>query len=233
MIPRIIGNPDWTGIDYLHIGNEAIDLAVLNCSENPEYGCRHSDAALGLYNDNTNYQLGKIARPTSRNQGDLQLDSSTPRFDITQEVGILPIAGDVLEKVGARTGWTGGVVEDECVNVAPLDAFENVSGPTRWCEIEVHATVGERDSGSPVFEILAGNDVELVGMLWGGADCSEGADGIVRCERFYASDLASIEQEAGGGAELQFVPSSGGDGGDGDDPGGPPCPPNCLESVDP
>lgn len=93
--PTHYWQPDYTGGTDLHIGNEAIDSAVLNCPENPEYGCRHSDAALGLYNDDTNYELGKIARPASRNQGGLQLDSSTPRFDITQEVGMLPIAGDV------------------------------------------------------------------------------------------------------------------------------------------
>lgn len=82
---------------------------------------------------------------------------------------------------------------------------------------------------------MTGNDVELVGMLWGGAPPCEYdvATDTYECKGFIASDLPSIEEETGGGADLQFVPSGSGGGGGGGGPPPPPCPPNCLESVDP
>ena len=66
----------------------------------------------------------------------------------------------------------------------------NVSGTnvTQICQNFVSATVGSGDSGSPVFQIISGNDVRLVGILWGGS----GSQSLV------FSPLNQIEQELGG-----------------------------------
>ena len=66
----------------------------------------------------------------------------------------------------------------------------NVSGTniTQLCQSFVSATVGSGDSGSPVFRIDSGNDVDLVGILWGGSGS----------QTFVYSPLNQVEQELGG-----------------------------------
>jgi hypothetical protein len=66
----------------------------------------------------------------------------------------------------------------------------NVSGSniTQLCQTWVSAAVGSGDSGSPVFTILSGNDVRLVGILWGGSGG----------KTFIYSPLNQVEQELGG-----------------------------------
>ncbi|HYY49010.1 MAG TPA: hypothetical protein VFA17_10080, partial [Thermoplasmata archaeon] len=53
------------------------------------------------------------------------------------------------------------------------------------CQDVVSAKVGSGDSGSPVFAITAGNDVQLRGILWGGD-----LDGT----SFVYSPIANIER---------------------------------------
>jgi hypothetical protein len=85
----------------------------------------------------------------------------TGSYSITSE-GV-PMAGQVVQKVGRTTGRSEGRISSTCVNV-------NVSGSrvTQLCQSLVPATVGAGDSGSPVFRIVSGNSVSLYGILWGG-----------------------------------------------------------------
>src|SRR5207302_10353156 len=53
------------------------------------------------------------------------------------------------------------------------------------CQDQVSAGVGAGDSGSPVFAIASGNDVQLRGILWGGT-----LDGT----SFVYSPIANIER---------------------------------------
>jgi hypothetical protein len=73
-------------------------------------------------------------------------------------------------------------VTNTCVNT-------NVSGTniTQLCQNFVSATVGSGDSGSPVFIIGSGDDVALVGILWG----SSGSNSFV------FSPISQVEQELG------------------------------------
>jgi hypothetical protein len=71
--------------------------------------------------------------------------------------------GTVLNKVGRTTGWSQGPVSQTCVNT-------NVQGSRihQLCQTLVTAAVAGGDSGSPVFRITSGDNVTLVGILWGG-----------------------------------------------------------------
>jgi hypothetical protein len=74
--------------------------------------------------------------------------------------------------------------------------------------------VGAGDSGSPVFQITSGDNVTLIGILWGGGGSTQ----------FVFSPLKNIQDELGG-VTATFDGSGGGTGGGGDPPPPPPCVP--------
>jgi len=140
--------------------------------------CRRSDASRAAYANGFNqFTIGRIAR-TNRPGRSLTIVGD---FRITAEGSA--VVGNVVNKVGRTTGWSQGSVTNTCVNT-------NVSGTniTQICQNFVSATVGSGDSGSPVFQIISGNDVRLVGILWGGSGS----------QNFVFSPLNQIEQELGG-----------------------------------
>ena len=144
--------------------------------------CRYSDASRALYSSSTASDRGKIAKTTGANNGSLTVsgaftvtgqDNSTTRFAI----------GTTVNKVGRTTGWSQGGVSNTCVHT-------NVSGSqiTQLCQTFVNAAVAGGDSGSPVFRITSGDNVTLVGILWGGS--SSGGT-------FVFSPLKQIQDELG------------------------------------
>ena len=140
--------------------------------------CRFSDASRATYQSNfSQFTLGRIAK-TNRPGRSLTI---TGAFTITSEGSA--VVGNVVNKIGRTTGWSQGNVTNTCVNT-------NVSGTniTQFCQNFVSATVGSGDSGSPVFIIGSGNNVALVGILWGGSGSNT----------FVFSPLSQIEQELGG-----------------------------------
>lgn len=92
------------------------------------------------------------------------------------------MVGQTVNKIGRTTGWSQGPVTSVCVNT-------NVSGTTitQFCQTNVSATVGSGDSGSPVFAIGGGDNVTLLGILWGGSGSSS----------FVFSPINQVEQELG------------------------------------
>jgi hypothetical protein len=138
--------------------------------------CRRSDASRASYINGTTNTVGQIAK-TGRPGRSLTV---TGRFNITSETSA--VVGNVVNKVGRTTGWSQGSVTNTCVNT-------NVSGSniTQLCQTFVSATVGSGDSGSPVFRITSGDDVGLVGILWGGSGS----------QSFVYSPLSQIEAELG------------------------------------
>jgi len=215
-----------------HIGNEAIDPPAFSCPQNPVYGCRYTDAALGLYNDAAGPEVGKIARPSGRNTGTYLIDSGNPRFTITDTYPDWSVETEVLEKVGRSTGWTGGVVIDACEAITPIHPDTGiVDGFTRLCSVRVAADGGLGDSGSPMFHIASGGVLELRGMMWGisGNQCHD-QSGFLQCENFLASGLDWIRWELDPHDLFVFTPGAGpgpGDPGDCEpDPGEiiPSCP---------
>jgi hypothetical protein len=90
--------------------------------------------------------------------------------------------------VGRTTGWTQGNVTQSCVNTS-------VSGSNvvQLCQTFVRdpngaVVVGGGDSGSGVFRLTGGDNVELVGILWGGSSDNK---------LFVFSPLEGIQKELG------------------------------------
>jgi hypothetical protein len=122
--------------------------------------CRYSDAARALYRSGTSSSRGIIARTTGANNGSLNVSGS---FTVTSQDNTNTRFSGTLNKVGRTTGWTRGNVTSTCANV-------NVSGTniTLLCQTLVAANSASGDSGSPVFRVTSGTNVQLVGIMWGG-----------------------------------------------------------------
>ena len=120
--------------------------------------CRYSDSAFAQRDAGVSSDQGFIARTDSINTGSITIAG---QFRITSEGPSM--VGQTVNKVGRTSGWTQGVVTDTCVHTG-------VSGSriVQLCQDFVSATVAGGDSGSPVFAISSGNDVQLRGILWGG-----------------------------------------------------------------
>jgi hypothetical protein len=149
-------------IDPTIIATEADDPVYFRGGACPKGKlCRYSDASRALYGS-TASNRGDILKTTGANNGSLTVggvfavlsqDNTNSSFAI----------GTVLNKVGRTTGWSQGPVSRTCVNT-------NVSGSRihQLCQTFVDANVAGGDSGSPVFQITSGDNVKLVGILWGG-----------------------------------------------------------------
>lgn len=129
--------------------------------------CRFSDSSRALYSTGVASTRGSIARTSAPNNGGLDVTGS---FTITSQDNVTTdfANGTTINKIGRTTGWTQGIVTNSCVNT-------NVSGTniTQLCQTFVSnpggaVVVGGGDSGSNVFRIISGSNVQLVGILWGG-----------------------------------------------------------------
>lgn len=171
--------------------------------------CRRSDSSRELYNGSVASARGVIAKTTGVNTGSL---TTSGNFTITEQDNSSTSFSGTINKVGRTTGWTAGTVSGTCVTV-------NVSGSNiqQICQTLVTnnsaAIVGAGDSGSPAFQIISGDNVRLVGILWGGGGNTQ----------FVFSPLKNIQDELGA-VTATFDGSTGGGGGGGTtDP--PPCVP--------
>lgn len=169
-----------------YIGRETVDPSYFRGGRCPRGKlCRYSDSIFAAGASGVNFDLGKIARTDSFNTGSLTIDSGgLARFNISGK-GAATLGGTV-NKVGRTTGWTRGTVTAKCANVA-------VSGTNflNLCQDIVESSsviVGGGDSGSKVFVQNSGDDVTLVGLLWGGNTAGT---------LFVFSPLSNVEQELG------------------------------------
>lgn len=144
--------------------------------------CRWSDASRAAYTAGVTRNRGEIAKTTGENNGSLTIggaftvtsqDNTTDHFTI----------GTTLNKVGRTTGWTSGKVDRTCIDTG-------VAGSTVYlfCQTTVRAGVDGGDSGSGVFEITSGDNVKVVGILWGGASDNS---------YFVFSPLSQVQRELG------------------------------------
>ena len=164
------------------IATEAADPTYFRGGACPKgRSCRWSDASRALYASGTASHQGEIAKPLNTG-GTLEVNGV---FTITaQDANTSSFAtGTVVNKVGRTTGWSQGAVTNTCVHT-------NVSRSkfTQLCQTFVAAAVGSGDSGSPVFRITSGDNVTLVGILWGGSSDNR---------TFVFSPLKQIVQELG------------------------------------
>jgi hypothetical protein len=164
------GTPYWQhrqDVPDTFIGTEVHDLPTFAGGACPAgRQCRWSDSAGARYAPGVSNAFARIYRTTG--MGSLTIDPANPMFSITAERAF-PNPGDTMHKVGRTTGWTSGTVTSSCADT-------NVGGtsiPNLTLLCQEHVTggpnvVGGGDSGSPVFDNVVGNNVRLVGLLWGG-----------------------------------------------------------------
>jgi hypothetical protein len=161
--------PFWENRWRNKIGDEVYDPEYnLYCGDGITL-CRKSDSAFVEY-DSTDYFSGaKIAKVTEL--GSLDLNEQSPYYDIVGE-NLCPLAGTHVCKVGRTTGLTCGRISHTCVTrdhrLARMVCQYQVTSSWNSGGITLLADGG--DSGSPVFQPLGGNDVNLTGQLWGGYD---------------------------------------------------------------
>jgi hypothetical protein len=189
------------------IADEAHDPAYVanlaGCSSGKV--CRRSDAARALYRSGAESQQGAIARTTGVNNGSLAVAG---HFSITSQNNTATSFSGEIHKVGRTTGWSSGSVTSTCATV-------NVSSSNiqLLCQTLVQrrgrAIVGGGDSGSPVFRITSGDNVELVGILWGGSSSGD---------LFVFSPLKNVQDELGSFTATGSAPGGGDGGGGGDAP---------------
>jgi hypothetical protein len=149
--------------------------------------CRYSDSSFAQYNGSST-SLGsfrQLARTSSRGAlvGSTTLKPASARFTISATASALE--GQTVNKIGVTSGWTYGPVTATCVTLG-------VTGTTygMLCQNIVRAGSDHGDSGSPVFSWTSGNNVKLLGLLWGGGTL----DGV---QVFVYSPLENIRQELG------------------------------------
>ena len=137
--------PDTTGT---HIGTEHSDPPTFTNSADPDCpsgeDCRYSDAALFRYVGGS-YSYGEYAKPSSVDWTWPSHESTT--FSNTSRIGgaLDPLEGDTVYMVGAKSGRTGGVVTDDCIEVAPVDI-----DVTFVCNMAADYPGRRGDSGGPV-----------------------------------------------------------------------------------
>jgi hypothetical protein len=178
-------------VDPTVIATEVEDPTYFNFRQNPACPrgrkCRYSDAARALYSSDVASTRGVISRTSGANNGSLEV---TGAFTVTSQDNTTSsfTIGKTVNKVGRTTGWTQGNVTNTCVTT-------NVSGSniTQLCQTFVQdpggaVVVGGGDSGSNVFGITSGDNVQLVGILWGG-----NSSGTL----FVFSPFKQIQQELG------------------------------------
>lgn len=170
------------------VSHEAIDPDAFTCTMNGSQTlCRESDASWHQFNSGANVAMSMIARTSSG----LQIDAGTQWNYAANYWNYPALAGTILQKVGQESGTTSGQVTTNCQDMQVFDGTREV-----WllCQGEVAAGAGAGDSGSPVFEVYSGYNVDVAGLLWGGLNC----DAYVQnCTSFLYSNFQSIIQEFG------------------------------------
>lgn len=96
--------------------------------------------------------------------------------------------GQILERIGMRTGWQSGPVTNTCVDLP------GEHGTTMVCQTIADLFSEPGDSGSPVFLWAGENNIFFAGINWGSHDTGP--------NNFF-SDVTQMLQEMPG---LVFTP---------------------------
>ncbi len=192
------------------IGQETYDPPNFNFMTNPDCiyqqgntWCRYSDVAFATYDQGVNRKQGYLGKTMwrgtgagSTNFGSIDLAILGGAWQFTATSTVLPTVGMTLEKVGEKTGWTGGVVIGNggatCADQPARNLADQIVYVLCSTTVDAYATGG--DSGSPVFRILSDNNVEFAGIVWG-----ETGTG-----RFWFSDVNQIAKSMG--TDVQYTP---------------------------
>jgi hypothetical protein len=93
------------------------------------------------------------------------INTTTPKFDIVRP-GQLGMVGEILDKVGYRSGWTSGPTLNNCEDIV----YPGVIRPKIRCQLLASIPALGGDSGGPIFRILDFNasTVEFIGITTAG-----------------------------------------------------------------
>jgi hypothetical protein len=152
----------------------------------PGYKCRHSDAALVLYNPGVGFEFGRILRTTP---GSTTI-TGTPWIVREDLLHFNLYSGLIVNKTGATTGTTGGELTATCVTVPTQGVTGNGDPVSLICQYAYLTAHSAGDSGSPVyFESwwYSPEGVSAVGVHWGG----QGAEGVFSPTYYITSELGS------------------------------------------
>lgn len=158
-----------------YIGLEVRDAPLFTGSPCPAgRRCGWADVAYFQHTHSGIGEFGAIAQPTevctancSDNETALTISTTNPRWYVWSDYMGSIAVGIGLQKVGARTGWTSGLVTNSCYDWNDPD-----SDITRLCQVRTNGISDGGDSGSPVFRFVAGagfNKVSLYGILFAGS----------------------------------------------------------------
>lgn len=136
------------------------------------YLCKWSDATFVPYSTDfvAQQSMGYFARTTSRTllDSNLVIDVSNPTIPITNKT-LFPFAGDIVDKVGARTGWTYGQVTGTCVTIYASNANGQVMQFVCMHTASGGAKGGDSGAGVFVYDQTNGN-ASWAGQLISGAN---------------------------------------------------------------
>ena len=165
------------------VGRESIDPRPRGCViDGRSRSCRWSDASLvkTYFSDIANpplprlIALGEIGRTKERSncsfcEASITIDTINPTISIVATRNSI-IDNEELDKIGQRTGWIYGDVEDTCVNLPYTDVVIR-------CTAKIRFPIGGGDSGSPVFQYDSiSGEARLVGIVWGGEEIDLSVD---------------------------------------------------------
>lgn len=175
------GGPDGTVMSQLagrQIGVETVDPNKSSCgSVFTTNWCRNSDAAYFATSSGIQSHRGLIARTKNANNGyynggngSSEIDPARPYFIVNGTAGAY--VGQRVEKMGASSGWTWGVVNETCVD-HKLELSWNSYYVTK-CTIGSNIHHLDGDSGGPLFFWEGGDDVQLLGTHFGATNTQNG-----------------------------------------------------------
>jgi hypothetical protein len=178
--PRFASRPR-TSSDYYYVGwerwdppwsrNRAFGISgpfaqgYTNCIE---INCRRSDMAL-IQLEVSASGFGTLVRPQQRlDHGNTvagQIDIYTNQF-ITIVGELVPVGGQVIDKIGKTTGWRVGTVVSNCTDIYIPYPDPNSSEPAVLrCQLQSGFPIsGSGDSGGPMFLWYGNNQAALVGL---------------------------------------------------------------------
>lgn len=151
-----------------HIATETVDPNYFTGGACPSTKvCVYADAVFAKWENAGTYNFGHIYETNSSGHTTGSTTRKSTRFTITSD-GVWPYPGQLVQKVGRSAGWTYGNVLATCVDI---DVSPHFSYPSTnlhsLCQIKADYGFAGGDSGSPVFQIVSGNNVTLLGIHWG------------------------------------------------------------------